>query len=59
MRNIMMIIKLSLQIKYLRVPDEIIEMVREDAIRQRQASNMGGGSGGGGGGGGNRGRKYI
>ncbi|CAI2177810.1 690_t:CDS:2 [Funneliformis geosporum] len=33
-------------IKYLRVPDEIIEMVKEDAIRQRQAAS-----------GGNRGRK--
>ena len=51
MKDVMVIIKSFLQIKYLRVPDEIIEMVREDAIRQRQTSNMGGG------GGGNRGRK--
>ncbi|CAG8439433.1 6789_t:CDS:2 [Acaulospora morrowiae] len=28
-------------IKYLRVPDEIIEMVKEDAFRQRQASSGG------------------
>ncbi|GBC07173.1 hypothetical protein RclHR1_00730022 [Rhizophagus clarus] len=28
-------------IKYLRVPDEIMEMVKEDSIRQRQASSSG------------------
>ncbi|CAH1762342.1 14876_t:CDS:2 [Entrophospora sp. SA101] len=40
-------------IKYLRVPDEIIEMVREDAIRQRggfRGGNSGRGGGGRGGG---------
>ncbi|CAG8489597.1 427_t:CDS:2 [Ambispora leptoticha] len=47
-------------IKYLRVPDEIIEMVKEDAIRQRQTTGgtgrgRGGQRGGGGGRGGGRG----
>jgi len=42
-------------IKYLRVPDEIMEMVKEDSIRQRQAAS-GGNRGRGGSRGGNAGR---
>ncbi|RIB17698.1 hypothetical protein C2G38_2016791 [Gigaspora rosea] len=47
-------------IKYLRVPDEIIEMVKDDAVRQRQqapvSSSRGHGSSRGRGGGGGSGR---
>ncbi|CAG8433266.1 4148_t:CDS:2 [Diversispora eburnea] len=47
-------------IKYLRVPDEIIEMVKEDAVRQRQATGGGGrGRGGSRSGGGNSGRGKV